>query len=97
MCVHVSVRVCARARVCVFVQSVHVDRLFTVSYLPSCLLLLLWCVLDTTHSDRWLGAAATRITSCFVAFTFILLLTPLVSVNTYTRHMTYLPHVLAHL
>ncbi len=54
------------------------DRLFTVAYLPSCLALLLVCVAGGERQQRWMGAAHTRISTCYASFTALLLLVPLV-------------------
>ncbi|KAJ9510448.1 hypothetical protein QJQ45_015893, partial [Haematococcus lacustris] len=55
----------------------HTDRLFTVTYLPSCLLLLL--VTLRWRSARWLPGPPARIKLAFLLFTLLMLAVPLSS------------------
>ncbi|KAJ9505593.1 hypothetical protein QJQ45_028297, partial [Haematococcus lacustris] len=54
----------------------HTDRLFTVAYLPSCLLLLL--VTLRWRSARWLPRPPARIKLAYLLFTLLMLAVPLV-------------------
>ncbi|GFH08347.1 uncharacterized protein HaLaN_03292, partial [Haematococcus lacustris] len=53
----------------------HTDRLFTVAYLPSCLLLLL--VTLRWRSARWLPRPPARIKLAYLLFTLLMLAVPL--------------------